>query len=59
MCSHRRCPESMWLFNNSWHENALLEPKNDYDLDPDYVINPVEKPKEQKYDADSEVKTLD
>lgn len=42
MCSYGRCPESMWLFNNSWHNNTSLELKRDYELDEDYKIKPIE-----------------
>lgn len=42
MCSYGRCPESMWLFNNTWHGNSLFL-KDDYELDPDYVVSRAEK----------------
>lgn len=42
MCSYGRCPESMWLFNNSWHRSKLLDLKKDYELDADYIIKPIE-----------------
>lgn len=34
----------MWLFNNSWHKNILLSRiAQQYDLDYDYIIKPVDK----------------
>lgn len=46
MCSYNRCPESMWLFNNSWHKNSVPDFQEDYELDYNYVIKPVKKNQE-------------
>lgn len=49
VCTWSRCPESMWLFNDSWHAHSslLLILENDYVLDENYVIKEVLNRSEQ------------
>lgn len=38
-----RCPESLWLFNSTWHCDWSLLIKYDYDLDSNYLVKPVRR----------------
>lgn len=44
MCSQLRCPESMWLFKNSWHGDWSSLINTGYELDNNYNIKSVSRP---------------